>query len=1360
MTFKTELSAMDRDTLLRILCLNIILLVSAVDADASSAGNLRQISSREGISNNSILALAQDSEGYVLFGTCDGLNTWNGEEVASYPQPGSGLTPLSGNLIEEILPAGDGCFWIRTNYGLDLFDSGEVTESYGMFQGMYKISCRSPHEILVLTQSDSLYSYSSSYSGFVNIGKPSDVSYGSLLEMFLSEDGRLWFFSMDGISFSGCRMDGDMLSVSEGPSEKSVYDVRLKYAFRKQDNVFLVGEDDVLYSFRPADEELRYIVSLEPLVSRYGPVSDVIADGDDYYVSFLSDGAVRVIYTPEKPDKYSFERLDIDCGVFSLIKDSRQDIVWIGTDGQGVYMLAKYPITFRSYTYSNFPYRFQKPVRAINMDRYGNMWMGTKGEGMICIRSFWENGMTDEKDIRHVTVSNSSLSDPNVYAIENSSRNLMWIGTEGKGLDYWSFDDGKVHRLTGDLPDDLQYVHAIHEADRNTLWVATVGCGVFRLDLSDGAVPECRSYEKIDFGAELDDKKFFFTLYPDIDGTIFFGNRGGGLVHYDPVTGESCIYTFGNGESNTTNDIWSICRGSDGHLWLGTSYGLISVGDDFSWSVASSFRGTVHGILEDENGHLWLSTNRGLVRYVPSTGDTMTYGYSYGIGTIEYSDGAIYKDAETGHMLFGGTNGFVAVHRNRYEPADYRPELTFRTVRINDMVCSVRSRIGRNGVMRLSPDEKLYELDIDALDYINSSNYIFYYYIKGVEPVWKPVSRKIRFADLAPGRYTVHVRYVNTVNSYNSPEYTLRLRLEAPWYASIVARMVYAILFIGVMMFIFRSFMLRRRRKRAEQIKKAEHKRKEEAYNSKMLLLDNFAQELSTPLTLISVPCQQIIDYGESDDYIRMHGEKILQQSYRLHSWLKLFHDFKESSIPDMKKFAEELSISELIQEISASYSVYAKDRGISFSTGIDGEIMWNTGQEGLLSIVNMLLTNAFAYVPKDGFVRIDVSVEKERLRITVASSGAGLSPEKVAMIFDRFSVMDVFQQKSEQRSSFQNEMRLAVCNNLVSKLGGRLTTDFRNGVMSFTAELPSLEVRTDEHQETSVPEIHSAYISEIGLNLSPEMGTDELRNVELVKEKQMMFIAGKNAELMNNVAELFSSDYNIRFFSQTYELENAFESVHPDIVICENVDVRQDMISMIRRMKENKFISHIPVILLTTMYGEDENIKGVESGADACISIPFNVKYLKAVVEQLRNRLESLHDYYHSTVSAYEFTRGRMLHREDKEFLDRMLKIIGENISNSDMTTAFIAGQLGMSVRSLYHKLDGLIDVTPSSIIKDYRLIYAERLLVTTKLSIEEIIFKSGFANRGTFFKNFSAKYGSTPKAYREMKLRDVVEH
>lgn len=1335
----------------------ILLLLSLITSNifTSEGENMRWISSRENISNNSILSLSQDSDGYIWFGTCDGLDCWNGETASAYPFSGQGQAALSGNLIEEIITTTDTLTWLRTNYGLDLFGHEGVIENHRQFQGIYIVACRKRSETIVLTPDEKLFTYDMTSHEFKESPWPQDLDFNDILEITISENGLVWIFCKSGVFYTE-------LNISRS-EEVAIGEVRIAsggntsliYAGQKDEGVYMVDADGNMSIFNPNSGQREFIADLSTEIRKRGSISDIIKTREGCYMaSFLYNGVIALTQTDNGILKA--EPLDISCGVFSLLKDQRQDIVWIGTDGQGVIMYSWNEVSFKSYTFDNLPYNLSKPVRAILLDSARNLWVATKGEGILMIPDFYDTGIITEENSIHFTAANSALIDETVYAFEESSRGIIWIGGEGKGLNCFSPVDRKIRRISGIIPDDFKYIHSIYEKSRDTLWVATVGCGIFRLTIKgpdvDPYISECK---KIDFRGDLANKNFYFSLYEDSDGSLLLGNRGGGLVTYDPRSDKHRVTQFDNEMAATANDVWSICRDRSGKLWLGTSYGLIEVDED-SGIRATAIKTTVHEIQESINGDLWLSTNRGLIKYDKEDHRTVTYGYSYGINTIEYSDGASYSDRETGTLFFGGTNGFVTVKNTDHKGNRFNPPLLIRYIRVNSEQYLPETTLKEKKKLTIRPGDRLYEIGINALDYIDGSNYRYSYKLEGYAPDWNETASSIKFADLPAGKYRLRIRYDNPISGYSSPEYVLPIRIKAYWYASGIAKVIYFLLFAGLSFGFLKEFRRRRRIKQLEKMEKLEARRKEEILDSKVHMFENIARELTVPVTMISGPCQQILEYGSADRFIKSHSEKILQQSNRIFSILKMFHDFSESNEAEQIGQIQMFNVSEMSYEISKSYTKHADNKKVEFSVEIGNSIVWSSSPKGIATLIDMLLTNAFIHVEQFGIVQMKIHTEDGNLIISVSNSGKKPKPEDLTKILDRFAVMDYFQKRSMKGHSFKNDMRLAVCSNLVSNLKGTLRPEISESAITYTLSLPSLN-RTEEisDSDSRYGDKRNFLPAEMEKLQNLDIYKEQLHHFDIEKERNMMFIIGKDTEIMNFVAELFSSQYNIDMFNDRREAENKLKASHPDIIICEDMNMNPDILTLIRNVKESKLTAHIPVIILTSIQQSDERIKGVESGADASISLPFNVKYLKTVVDQLQNRLKSLQEYYHSSISAYEFTNGKMLHREDKEFIEKMLRIISENIADSSFSTTTIAESMGVSVRSLYHRLEGL-SITPSSIIKEYRLMYAEQLLTTTKLSIEEIIYKAGFSNRGTFFKNFSSKYGDTPKSYREKKKNE----
>ena len=1285
---------------------------------AVRASNLRQISSREGISNNAILSLAQDKHGFIWVGSCDGLNMWDGERMRLFPNDWGGETPLSGNLIEEIAVTTDSLFWIRTNYGLDLFDpDSKRVERHADFQGMYKIVTRRSNEVLVVTQDNKFSCYDPAARRFSSVQPMSGIDYADILDMQLDDDGALWVFSRKGIfRIPVAFPDKNNDRIGIGQPERFPTVSNPEYAFAENGSGFFIDENHIFYEFDIRERRLIYNKDMSDEMARMGSVSSIVRDGGDYIVSFYTNGVIRLRTTPEQSVKYATEHINIPCGVFSLLRDARQEIVWIGTDGQGLYQHTRNATAFRSITFNQLPYNLSKPVRALYIDDERTLWVGTKGEGILRIADFYDRKEFTPAHVQQLTADNSELLDNSVYAFARSRRNLLWIGTDGEGLNYYSYGDRRIRTLRTPAP--LKYIHALYETSPDTLWVATVGCGVFRVTLGGTASqPSIRGVEQLHFNDELEIKNFFFTLYPENGSAMWFGNRGGGAVRYDIAGG-----------------------------------GLIEFRRD-STSHVPGIRNTVHGILEDRKGDLWLSTNRGLVQYSPHTGYVVTYGYSYGLNTIEYSDGACFADPRTGTLFFGGIDGLVTIEDTGFREQEYNPPMLFRDIRLNDGIRNIGDMLSRDGVLTLRHGQRIFEITVSALDYVNGSNYSYYSRLDGYNDQWAGASSQLSFADLPAGTYRLDVRYRNNITGAESPVYSLPIRLKPAWYATAAAKCLYVLLLLAVVGGVIRHYLLRYRRRRAEKLQRLEIRRKEEVYESKMRFFSNITQELSMPLTMISAPCQQILAYRKADPYVLKYAQTIRQNVSKLHDLIYMLHEFRgiRTGQNDESENIELVPVAEIAQSMVETFGEYSQQNSIHCQLDIERNLVWPTDRDGLSTILNTLLSNAFKHTPYNGAVSLTIRSDNGKLLISASNDSVGVNLEDIEAIFDRYRVLDYFERKSERGLSFQGDLRLAICHSIVVRMQGEIKVESTpNAQTTFTVLLPQLKV-TAENAPTADNIVPAS--KEYGLPLP----TVTRREFPFDKNRRTVFIVNDNSEIMNFVAELFAADYNIKMPSGKTEMIELLKQMHPDIVICDALSEQSDCLSLIQFIKQGKLTSHIPVILLSTAQQIDERIKGVESGADICLTLPFNVEYLKAVAEQLLRRNRSLKDYYKSSISAFELSDGRMLHQDDKEFIDRMLKIINDNISNTEISTKFIADELGVSIRNLYRRLEGILNQTPTNIIKEYRLAKAEQLLTTTKLSIDEIIYKAGFVNRGTFFKCFSAKYGCTPKVYRKEKLSQI---
>lgn len=539
-------------------------------------------------------------------------------------------------------------------------------------------------------------------------------------------------------------------------------------------------------------------------------------------------------------------------------------------------------------------------------------------------------------------------------------------------------------------------------------------------------------------------------------------------------------------------------------------------------------------------------------------------------------------------------------------------------------------------------------------------------------------------------------------------------------------------------------------KKRKYQLIKLQQKQKEEIYESKLRFFTNITHELCTPLTLIAGPCQRVLSYPRSDSYILKYTELIQRNVRRLNELLQELIEFRRIDTQHRQCTIEDINLSELGTEVFNSFTELADSRNIHYQISVTDNIVWPTDRSAIITIITNLISNAFKYTPNQGDISVNISTDNNSLLLKVCNSGPGIQPKDLHLIFDRYRILDHFEKQSTQGGATRNGLGLAISKSLVELLQGNIQVESTPNVMTtFTVVLPQIPV-TPQNCISPIDKEIKITSQTVDFVLSP-------KEYEYKESRPTIFIIDDDTEMLWFISELFAEQYNVIPFADGSVALRKLETFHPDLIISDIYMTPISGIILTKRIKESKQTSHIPIILLSASQDVKEQIKGMESGADIYLNKPFNVEYLKTVVDNLIKRNHSLKNYYESTLSTFNLTNGKLLHSSDQEFLNKMLQIIDNNIMNPEISTQFVAESMGLSIRNLYRKLKGITDMTPANIIKEYRLNMAAKLLVKTKLSIDEIIYKSGFTNRGTFFKLFSSKYGYTPKAYREQKISEI---
>lgn len=1320
------------------------------------AYSLRQFSNKNGLSNSAILSLYQDHQGVIWIGSCDGLNIFDGTNIHVYNPVNPTKAPLSGNLINDIMETEKDVLWIQTNYGLDRLDTKlQTSKSFTEFKDKNYMAKSRDNDLFIVKDDGYIYYYQPEKQLFQKL-EVAQIAFGHVLSTIIDKNNILWVFTSNNDTRS-YQINKNKEGITLTPSNLFKHPEQLLWAFAEEDLAYFIDKTYSLYEYDFGNQQQYFIADLKAEVETRGEVSSIIKQQNDYYIGFKSSGLIVLKYMSDQKIKYQIQDTEIHSGIFCLMKDKYQDIVWIGTDGQGVYMYFNDAFSITNTLLDTPVYQINNPVRTVYYDEEQTLWIGTKGGGILRIRNYSPETNTAASFDR-ISISNSTLTDNTVYCFAPGSANRLWIGTEN-GLNYYSYQNKQLKAFTV-IADGkkVKYVHSINELNDTTLWVSTVGEGIVKVILDKaGSSPSVKSATRI----VLDDGRmasnYFFTSFQENDSILWFGNRGYGAYRLNVETEQLTPYRFDNVvNSQTANDIFAIYKNEKGY-WLGTSSGLLHFNEDYSHyhDRADLFsNNTVHGILEDQQNNLWISTNQGLVRFNTKTNTGQTYDRENGLEVTEFSDGAFYKDLRTETLFFGGTNGFVTVKPNAYIMADYMPQINLKGLSIFGKEYNIHDFLhDKKGkkILQLDYSQNFFCIDFMAIDYINGNNYSYSYKLDEVSSQWieSGTSASAIFSNLAPGQYTLLVKYKNNMNGKECEPQTLLIQITPPWYLSNWAYILYFILIALFCILTVYRIVHQYRRKQHRMIEKLNREKKEEVYESKLRFFTNITHEFCTPLTLIYGPCEKILAYPQSDSYIRKYGKMIQQNTEKLNGLILELLEFRRLETGHKMLSIQRLSVSDKLRNIAESFCELAENKNLNYRLDIEPDIEWNTDISCFSKIVNNLISNAFKYTPEEGNITIGLKVENQLLTLNISNSGKGIAKENLAKIFDRYKILDSFEMNGKNS---RNGLGLAICKNMVTLLNGEINvSSIQNEITTFTVTLPELSPTA---QEAETPQ----KVYETGpLNTNTEPMELEQTAVNFDTSKHTVMIIDDDPSMLWFVSEIFVDKYNVLSFNNAAEALASLELKQPDLIISDVMMPEIDGLSFAQKIKQNKLWSHIPLILLSALHHEDDQVKGIEAGAEVYVTKPFNVKYLEKVVYRLIKRESDLKEYYSSIFSSFKVENGNCIHKEDQEFLDKVIETIEKNITNPDLSVELLSSDLGYSTRQFYRKLKPITDKSPADIIKEYRLTMAERLLLTKNYTIEEIMDKTGFNNRGTFYKLFSQRFGMPPRQYREQQKDSV---
>lgn len=1295
--------------------------------------NFRQITTADGLTNSAILSLYSDSNGLLWIGTCDGLNISDGFTVFPARQIPE-FASISGNIIENIVETEPGTIWVQTNYGLNKIARGkDKNQFFPQFHGQEKILTAPDHTLFILDENCDLSYYNQTQEKFTKLVN-FQLEFHGIYDIRIT-DSSLFLYTNRGVYEYSLRKSANGYTIGK---PRQIMGRQLKMARCDGENTIFVDSEGNVQLGTGMKKNLKTLYNIKEDLSRRGDISDMIIDDNgNLFVAFRTGGLIKIIH--DRNNAYHREDLEVDIGIFCLEKSQLQNVVWAGTDCHGVYTFFDDSFTLKFIGFDKFYNRISHPVRALFLDEYNSLWIGTKGDGLLRVKNFNPAAGTPYGEQTLYTKGNSELSDNSVYALASSHRPLLWIAGDS-GIDYFSYSDNTIHHIPTDgYPINL--VHGIHEANDSTLFISTTGHGVFKAKIRGTAGhPQLTDIKQYTIDGGNMSSNYFFAQAID-DGTHpIFGNRGLGIFTLQNDRLQNLHNLKHTSSDKTVNDVFAVLR-DDNTIWAGTGSGLVKVSADGYRLYAGVENGflnnTIHSMLKDDYGNLWISTNKGLVRFNTTSGESHSYVTSYNITGNEFSDGASFKSGE--ELLFGGVDGIVTVLRTSPVPPgeNYMPPLQVLALIIggkNEPVTRyITDRHMENGecTLILGPDQNYFSLIFSIPDFTNPDNYILSYTLDGKKWINNGTSRNITFTKLNYGKNTLRVKYQNRETGEESHEYIMNIEVKSPWYLSWWAKIIYFLLFSGIVYAIFRGYYLHQKSKQRNDV-----------YESKMKFFSNISHELFTPLTLIYGTGDRLLADEDTSQQARKHLNLIMSNTKRLNSLIQELVDFRKIESGNHKPTIAPQDLSALAMEICESFAVIAERHEIKFKSEIQGGIIFNTDREAFIRIMTNLLSNAFKYTSAQGIVKFELKTEGNNLKMEVLNTGSGISETDRKKIFNRFTILDNVEKDAKKGLFSRNGLGLAISKSLVEMLGGKI--EIESEVDNFAlfkvclppqAPTPEME-RGEAAGEIIIPESEkdNGYMDLIPMH---------------AHGKHNILVVDDNRGILDLLTDTLT-EYNILTARTAEEGLEMLKKVNVDLIISEVTLPGSNGMTFTRNVKNNRHTMHIPVIILSARQGVEEKVEGLAAGADVFVGKPFELSYLRAVIYRLLEKQQTMQEYFTTSASAYSYTNGQLQDKESKDFISRIAIYIDANIENEKLNAEAVADYMQIGLRNLYRKFKDLGLPPPNEFIKSHKLAMAAKLLVTTSLTVQEVIYRSGFNNRSHFYREFDKAYGTTPKDYR----------
>ncbi|MBR4810077.1 MAG: response regulator [Bacteroidales bacterium] len=1313
------------------------------------------------LSNSRVNAIAQDPRGHIWFATFRGLDKYDGHTYHQYfsTDDSSGLPD---NQVSAILAASDGTIWAATVSGVAFLTPGGEWHRVESPIGFLSISSIMDGRDgrIFFSNGSTLYVYDGAQDALRPVIRELAAFAGQVV---LMKDGRLLAVTDMGwtLKVYDARDFSEIQSLTLPHQSYHMCDAG-------RDELWFAGMGalSILDARTLAPKDLPAAIRREPRIMG-GDVDMIYAVSDNsILLGVIGKGFFNYNRTRESlshQDDADFPYIVPSTEVRTIFRDSGGNL-WFGTTDQGWTVSHATASQFGGNKFLSGAFA-GKTVVSLDTDKSGNLWITTLRDGL------WRYGLSDGK------LENVPLG----YLIQDSGVGYIRITRlfcDSAG-DYWLLFTDKMRavRCKWDgrrfRPVDTVFAFSpscIAEDDRGCIWIGGFGPALVRYDKSDRSVSQVPLAGPEEWTSVTD----MLLREPGRLTVACFGRFPAEVNTYSMEATQAQVSPEELSGQLRRSLVIPSCLFKDdaGDVWLGTvGNGIIrrSAGTGSVAPVDGAPCPDICAMQEDRHGNIWVSTMNGLGKYDRTVGEFVHYFEADGIGGNQFSDRASCLLPD-GTLVFGGTHG-ITWFNPMDAPARRTVPLVFEDLRIHNQLVRpsedgpIQAELCEKPDVTIRHSQNGFSISFAALDYSGLEQIRYAYKLEGFDKYWIRLGtgHEAYYANLPAGSYRFRVRIADGSHSITETEESLNIKVLPPWYESWWAILLFSVLVLAVAYVLFRLFRhVRRVRKRAAAHIRAERREREQAEAAReaekalnriqMNYFSNVAHEFRTPLTMIAGPVSQLA----ASEGVKGQDRQLVSIIQRNAAWMLSLVgqllDFNRIGNSKLQMKVAKIDVLEPLRDIAGLFRFNAESKGIEFSTyGLEDSFTMWVDADKMQKIVMNLLSNAMKFTPSGGKVSLGFDVvprssaaaqfplteadtDGQYAQISVADSGPGIPEGELEKIFERF-----YQTGGHKGQG--SGIGLYYARVLTGLHHGYIKAWNRpEGGAMFSVVLPvSASSYTEDERTSETPQlqIHDAAVA------MPASA------VESDAEKKHIAVVDDDIDIANYLKVMLSPMYRVSVYFDAASALSGMEENVPDLVISDVVMPGKSGYELCEAVKNDLQLSHIPVVLVTAKVAVENQVAGLDKGADAYVTKPFQPAYLLALVKSLLENREKLHRQLGSVTTTEEIAPEALSPR-DAAFMNELYALMEKELANADLDIIRISEMMKISRTKFYYKVKGLTGENPSVFFRRYKLNRAADLLREGKFNMSEIAYMTGFNTLSHFSTSFKKQFGVPPSEFR----------